>query len=286
MSGEPYALFMRAYPKEYRAAHGSEIVGTLLEAGVPGRRTPSLREAAWLVAGGLKVRLHATTERGSWWTDGLHLGVLVLALLNLPLNLGLYPYWFAGSALLVLALLRGWVWMALPLALVSVFQVSRPLVFGAHLMGVVPIFGPMYGDWPDILQFGVVAAGLIVLVTWRGMALRPERRLRPRSWKWLALAALLVIASTHQTGISSHLEILWTILEGSLMLVAIWATAMTADARWLLAAVVYLLPAIADLATPDRLSLLSSAYWDVLGLLVLAMATAVVTAGRQAERVL
>jgi hypothetical protein len=75
------------------------------------------------------------------------------------------------------------------------------------------------------------------------------------------------------------------------MVVAIWATAMAADARWLLVTVVYLLPGIAalfeELTTPwYRLSLLSGVYWGVIGLLVLAMVTAAVRAGRQAERVL
>ena len=45
-----------AYPPDYRAAHGEEIIGTLLEAASPTQRFPSGREATGLLLGGLRTR--------------------------------------------------------------------------------------------------------------------------------------------------------------------------------------------------------------------------------------
>jgi hypothetical protein len=47
---------LSAYPRQYRADRADEILGTLLETATPGRRWPSARESAALIAGGLRAR--------------------------------------------------------------------------------------------------------------------------------------------------------------------------------------------------------------------------------------
>jgi hypothetical protein len=50
-------LLLRAYPAAYRAQRGEEIIGTLLEATPAGRRSPTLRDGAALLIGGLRARV-------------------------------------------------------------------------------------------------------------------------------------------------------------------------------------------------------------------------------------
>ena len=49
-------LLLRAYPAEYRAGRGGEILDTLLEKTPDGRGWPALRDSASLVTGGLRAR--------------------------------------------------------------------------------------------------------------------------------------------------------------------------------------------------------------------------------------
>ncbi len=52
-----YRRLLVAYPAGYRDRRADEIVGTILDAAPPGRRRPSLADAADLVAGGLRQRI-------------------------------------------------------------------------------------------------------------------------------------------------------------------------------------------------------------------------------------
>ncbi|GGM61988.1 hypothetical protein GCM10011608_53880 [Micromonospora sonchi] len=54
-----YRRLLRAYPTDYRRDRGDEIVGTYLDLAGPGRRWPSLADAADLGRGGLRQRLRA-----------------------------------------------------------------------------------------------------------------------------------------------------------------------------------------------------------------------------------
>jgi hypothetical protein len=55
---------LRAYPADYRADRGEEIIGTLLEATPPGRDWPPSREVVSLVAAGLHARRAANLRQG------------------------------------------------------------------------------------------------------------------------------------------------------------------------------------------------------------------------------
>jgi hypothetical protein len=69
-----YRLLLRAYPRWYRDDRGQEMLTTLLDAAPPDRRRPAGRDAADLVAGGLRRRLRP--PRGV----GYHLTVVTIAL--------------------------------------------------------------------------------------------------------------------------------------------------------------------------------------------------------------
>lgn len=217
-----YRRLLRAYPPAYRQAHGEEIIGTLLQASGD-RCLPSLREAAGLVGGGITARMRAATRYPvPWWADGLHLGILLIAMTNLALNLAhLYPHpwnastpWVIGYLVLTVALVRGWLWVALPLALAVAFP-AVDFVLGTRMPGVPAGLA---------VQYLTVAAGLIVL------ALRRSRGLRRRSYVWLAVP-LIAWAVAH-----AHTP---PTLEVLLLSAGIWATAAARDLRWLLAAAIF-----------------------------------------------
>lgn len=171
---------LRAYPSGYRDAHGDEIIGTLLEAASPTQRVPSGREAVGLLLGGLRTRARqaATASPPRVWTEGLHLGVLLIVLANLSQALELArPPWTALVAVGALAVLRAWVRSAVVATAVAALAVARPLLPPVEL----PWWLPGYGDWSAVARYAVPVAVLAVL-TWP-TAGRP----RPRSWWWLPL---------------------------------------------------------------------------------------------------
>ncbi|GAA1514589.1 hypothetical protein GCM10009827_031640 [Dactylosporangium maewongense] len=75
-----YEALLRAYPKAWRTGRGEEMLGTLLDAAEPGRRTPSPREAASILVQGTKERFGLRRHRtaGAVWSEGLRIGALVL----------------------------------------------------------------------------------------------------------------------------------------------------------------------------------------------------------------
>ncbi|MBU8859778.1 MULTISPECIES: hypothetical protein [unclassified Micromonospora] len=78
-----YRMLLRAYPAGYRRERADELLDTLIGDEPTARRWPSLREAASLVRGGLRVYGGSTAPRPTavlFW-QGIHLGaVAVLAL--------------------------------------------------------------------------------------------------------------------------------------------------------------------------------------------------------------
>ncbi|GAB3157024.1 hypothetical protein GCM10027290_56340 [Micromonospora sonneratiae] len=83
-----YQRLLWAYPTNYRAERGPEIVGTYLDLAGPGRRWPSLADAADLLGGGLRQRLRAAGALG------LLTGVRTAATLALTTATALAAVWF------------------------------------------------------------------------------------------------------------------------------------------------------------------------------------------------
>jgi hypothetical protein len=166
-----YQRLLFTYPSGYRAAHGDEILSTLLEA-APTQRFPSWRESTSLLLGGLRMRARQAAKESPrrLWTDGLHLGVLLVVLVNLGSSLETrFPLWIALVAVGALAVLRGWGRTALAATAIAALAVARPLLPQIGL----PWWLPGYGDWSAVGRYAWPAVVLAVLA-WPGVG-----RLRP-----------------------------------------------------------------------------------------------------------
>ncbi|SNS28463.1 hypothetical protein [Actinomadura mexicana] len=264
-----YRLFLRAFPPGHRAEYGAEMIDTLLDD--TSRRAPSPRETAGLLTAGFAARARAAAgEAGPWWADGAHLGLLTLALANLAYGLADHASagWLATSAVLVVALLRGWALLALPLALGVAFSTGRTMLVGSETTAWPPqFFGPAYHDWPSLAPYGVLALGAVALA-----AGRANLRARPLWWLVIPAAAL---ALTYLPGSREYGEI-WQLAragtEGVLLLAGVLATAIARSPRWALAATLYVLPGVASPLTNPPSSAQDLGYWLTLTGLLLAMA--------------
>jgi hypothetical protein len=261
-----YQRLLFTYPTDYRAAHGDEILSTLLEAARPTQRFPSWRESTSLLLGGLRLRARQAAKESPTrlWTDGLHLGVLLVVLVNLGHALQMqFPLWIALVAVGALAVLRGWGRTALAATAIAALAVARPLLPQIGL----PWWLPGYGDWSAVGRYLWPAVVLAVLV-WPGVA-----RLRPRSWWWLLLpAAQAVLPLTEQP---------WSLVKAGAevgLLLAVLVVAVGAlDPRPAIAAAVYLVPGLlyaAESIAEGAPSTLALGYWMVLAVLSATLAAA------------
>ena len=269
MSGQlrrRYRRLLFTYPTDYRAAHGDEILSTLLEAARPTQRWPSWRESTSLLLGGLRLRARQAAKESPTrlWTDGLHLGVLLVVLVNLGHALQMqFPLWIALVAIGALAVLRGWGRTALAATAIAALAVARPLL--PHIG--LPWWLPGYGDWSAVGRYLWPAVVLAVLA-------RPRvARLRPRSWWWLLLpAAQAALPLTEQP---------WSLVkagaEMGLLLAVLVVAAGALDPRPAIAAAVYLVPGLlyaAESIAEGAPSTLALGYWMVLAVLTATLAAA------------
>jgi hypothetical protein len=269
MSGQlrrRYQRLLFAYPTDYRAAHGEEILGTLLEAARPTQRWPSWRESTSLLLGGLRLRAREAAKESPTrlWTDGLHLGVLLVVLVNLGHALQMqFPLWIALVAVGALAVLRGWGRPALAATAIAALAVARPLLPQVGL----PWWLPGYGDWSAVGRY-VWPAVVLAVLAWPGVG-----RLRPRSWWWLLLpaaqAALPLTAGP------------WSLVKAGAemgLLLAVLVVAVGAlDPRPAIAAAVYLVPGLlygAESIAEGASSTLALGYWMVLAVFTTTLAAA------------
>ncbi|WP_049557249.1 hypothetical protein [Nonomuraea sp. SBT364] len=277
-----YRLLLRAYPSGYRSDHGDELLDVLLDTAEPGRALPPAREAAALVAGGMRARL-TEAARGPAWADGLHLGVVALALVNLA---ALIPYtaetglWVALSALGLLAVLRGWVRLALPvLALTGSKSVAITLGqpwLDRTLLPVLP-GGPWEGGPALYGNAGPVATATSCALVVLGLLVLAARADPPRRRSWWWLLALPVAAGADpgwgDLAAPGAQTVVRVVLEAALLVAAVYAGHVTRDGRWAVAAAAYFLPATADLG--EHLSTASRqeiAHWGLLAVLTLGAA--------------
>jgi hypothetical protein len=262
-----YQRLLVTYPSGYRAAHGEEILSTLLEAARPAQRFPSWREATSLLLGGLRLRARQAAKASPTrlWTDGLHLGVLLVVLVNLggAMEMGPAP-WIALLAVGALAVLRGWGRTALAATALAALAVARPLL--------PPIIGPPwwlpgYGDWAAVGRY-VWPVVVLAVLAWPGVG-----RLRPRSWWWLLLPAAQAALPL--------VEPPWSLIKAGAevgLLLAVLVVAVGAlDPRPAIAAAVYLVPGLlyaAENIAEGAPSTRALAYWTVLAVLTATLAAA------------
>jgi hypothetical protein len=230
-----YRWLLLAYPPEYRAVHGEEIIGTLLEASPPTQRLPSRREATGLLLGGLRTRARqaAAASPPRVWTDGLQLGGLLIVLANLSQALELArPPWTALIAVGAVAVLRGWIRSAVVATALAALVAARPLLPPVEL----PWWLPGYGDWSAVARYAVPVVVLAVL------AWPQAGRARPRSWWWLLLPVVhMALPPVEQPWLVAGLG---AGLLGLVLVVAVGAL----DPRPAVAAAVFLLPGLVHAA--------------------------------------
>ena len=259
-----YERLLVTYPTDYRTAHGEEILSTLLEAARPTQRWPSWRESTSLLLGGLGLRARQAAKESPrrLWTDGLHLGVLLIILVNLGHALQMqFPLWIALVAVGALGVLRGWGRTALAATAIAALAVARPLL--PHIG--LPWWLPGYGDWSAVGRYLWPAVVLAVLA-WPGVA-----RLRPRSWWWLLLpAAQAALPLAEQP---------WSLVKAGAemgLLLAVLVVAVGAlDPRPAIAAAVYLVPGLlyaAESIAEGAPSTLALGYWMLLAVLTATLA--------------
>jgi hypothetical protein len=271
-----YERLLVTYPSAYRRAHGEEMIGTLLEAARPDQRFPAPREAVSLLLGGLRTRARQAAKQSPrrLWTDGLHLGVLLIVLVNLGHALQMpFPLWIALVALGALAVLRGWTRAALIATAVAALAAARPLLPQVSL----PWWLPGYGDWSVVVRYAVPAVVLAVLA-WPKVG-----RLQARSWWWLLLpaAAALPLEGDGWALVQAGLEV-------GLLLVVLVVAVGALDPRPAIGAAVYLAPGMVYAAeesiTASAPSTLALGSWAVLAALMVALAAAAWRTRRQQLR--
>ncbi|RCG32478.1 hypothetical protein DQ384_02950 [Sphaerisporangium album] len=267
-----YRWLLWAYPREYRAAHGEELIATLLEAGEGGRAVPQAREALALVAGGARARALGAGH-GPAWADGVHLGVTVLAVLNLGVLVpyaGSVPVWTALAAVTLFAVMRGWVRVALGLvALVGGKVVAVVLGHPWLDQTLLPVFSDGVWNAPALYsRGGPVAPIAAYALAFLGLAALASRRgpLRRRTWRWwlaVPLTAGVDPASWLTVESGSPRAATRVGLELALLCLAVWAGRVAADPRWALAAALALLPAV--IACLEGLAVQGAAYASFYG---------------------
>jgi DNA-binding PadR family transcriptional regulator len=234
---------------------------------------PLLAGVDQLAAGGLRMRaLQAAKESPTrLWTDGLHLGVLLVVLVNLGSAPQLrFPLWTALVAVGALAVLRGWGRTALAATAIAALALARPLL--PHIG--LPWWLPGYGDWAAVGRY-VWPAVVLAVLAWPGSAAcgpdrgggcccRPPRQRFP-----LAEGPWSVVKAGAEVG----------------LLLAVLVVAVGAlDPRPAIAAAVYLVPGLlyaAERIAEGAPSDLALGYWMVLAVLTATLAAAAWRVRRQ-----
>ncbi|MFF4812282.1 hypothetical protein ACFY03_29140 [Micromonospora chersina] len=203
-----YRWLLRAYPRAYRQYRADEMLETLL-ATADDRRRPNLREAAALVAGGLRARTGADRlgSRSALGHSALRLSALSLLVYGLTLwaggpisflvtMLSEGPYipgvsWFLViPALLTIALFaaaRGSYRLAFAATMLTVVVQHRSANVGNYSGWFLSVYDLQYAmvpqPWPALLA----SVALLLL-------LRAPRTPVTRPWTWPALGALAALA--------------------------------------------------------------------------------------------
>jgi hypothetical protein len=175
-----------AYPSAARAAHGEEMLGTLLDASA-GSRSRFLREIVDLVRRGLRTRATQTAGAGArrLVTDGLCLGATWVMTLDLGTLLsqrarGMHDPLLASASIALLAVI-------LALALIGYDRVAGA---GALVWSMLRV-PALWDHHPGIVN---LIPEVVPIICFGVMVLAPRRRgSDPRRLAWLLVPATLVL---------------------------------------------------------------------------------------------
>jgi hypothetical protein len=195
---------LRAYPPSYRAEHGDEVIGTLLDASPRGRNWPAPREAWSLVAGGLRARAAANRQQPA--VGSIRLTLLLAAVLWLTWEpyqvLSSFDVSPLGRALSILGMLLVSVTIAAP------WFAPRPVVV-LLAVGTAVALGLVYHHIDQTIRLIYLAPNIVppivLAVTAAAGSARPSR-----AWLWLpgglvAASILMYAQGTGVTGLVSSL---------------------------------------------------------------------------------
>jgi hypothetical protein len=177
------------YPPAWRARHGEDLIGTLLDLARPGQRFPSLRETGGLMVGACRERMRGRglSTPSAVLRDGLHLG----ATLIVGANACIAVFAATGSEDRVAGVPSEWgrgelLWVVAFAALVHGGRLLGPaivtLVSGLCLVAVVAEMShvpfPPADGWSAVLAAGAVArlimpAAVLIWLASRGT--HPDR---------------------------------------------------------------------------------------------------------------
>jgi len=259
-----YQRLLALYPHDWRAANAEVVLGTLLEAAGDQRRWPPFREAAALLAGGVRARARqaALDPPRRRVVQGLQLGAILLAVTALsgvvwwtvlvtwgdgdavwdpgpPLALSLAVSLVdaAIQLLVALAVVRGRVWLGLVVVVLDV-PISVAMALGLRAAGQA-------GLPTSPVLVGETVLGALPLIGVLGVLVQLGGA-RRRSWAWLLLPLGLGLAQAFallRTGtIADNLTLVLGNLTLVLMVAALLVAVLTGEIRPAVALAVYGLP--------------------------------------------
>jgi hypothetical protein len=213
---------LRAYPASYRAEHGDELLGTMLEAVSPDRAWPGWRESSSVVLGGIRAR-SAQNHRPPGWAN-IRLAVMLALATYLFLTAATYVrqlivLWSFGSPGWDDGLRPIWILGAVALVIVILAWFARRAVAGPAMLAA--------GAAWLVLERGFIIALALACLAVLTM-LREERM--PRSWLWWAaappvwLVAAPLLGHAHLAGVSVNV----LVAVAFVLVTVVWATV---DAR-------------------------------------------------------
>jgi hypothetical protein len=183
-----YRWLLRAYPAWYRRERSEEMLDTLLEASLPGRRWPTFRDARTLIAGGFRLRGWVWLLSMVWVGAGVVLTVYYFYATTDPYisadidGTGFIGYAVGPAAVQIAAVLAGTEWFLLfcsvPIAGLIRLRGWQPVnwlrtagwastwIVGATLLGLAKDWADSPGvSWGE-LPLCVAWVGLGILMTW------------------------------------------------------------------------------------------------------------------------
>jgi hypothetical protein len=230
----------RTYPPEIRAAHGEELIGTLLDAG---EHSVALfgRELASLVAGGLAARSRKALSQPlrQISRDLVRWACIVIVARELAGNLASLRWGgtFGGSLSTV------WLLYAGPALILTVFTAGRDRTTG--IIGLIWLYTsirshpqPPISIW---IEFWVPPLAAFML-----MAIRPRRKAGCERALWLIPAIVWAIFQYTELGQQSGIGYLTPVLATLIFVPIAPAFALATAVAWSLMAAWYLPIGVAD----------------------------------------
>ncbi|GIJ38277.1 hypothetical protein [Micromonospora andamanensis] len=192
-----YRMLLRAYPAGYRRERADELVDTLIGDEPTDRRWPSLREAASLIRGALRVHGGSTAPRPTavlLW-QGIHLGAMAVLALGVLIGLDdlVEAFQFGGFSDPLTVLRNQGVHEVMVIAALVALVAGRTRTAAvlAVAAAVVPTVISPYLFLNGLPQWWapVVAAPLILVGLWRPADVPPT----PRANAVLVTAGILAL---------------------------------------------------------------------------------------------